>query len=804
MKKHNYFILFLLALFPLSALLADAHMGLNAGNEKTNSGRETQSVTENGTALIFNGMELASNLSHWAWGGSSFALEVGAGNIAGRNAMKWVQGDEWGSGWTGVGVTALPVFNLAATWQTDTATITLKVDAGVDTLRIQYEGGGGKVGTKFKPIADGAWHTYKFPLRQMVYQDNTSGFDSSNINVVGIMSNANSITGKVIYITDWWTGHPAITFPAIVFNGVAVPSRLAQFTWGQSTLGVEIGAGVVANSNALKWVQGNEWNNGWTGMGFNVSPGYDLGGAWPIDSVTFKLKCDTGVDTLRVQFESGAGKVGKKFKPIADGAWHTYSIPLREMVPQDNTTGFDSSNVTVIGMMAEATGIAGKVIYITDWWTGHPVFDVIPPNAPTGITPFTGTFQNVVTWVDVPGEAGEKYDIYYSLNPITDVKAPGVEVVKLGVAENLQLFEHLLYSPATNQNTIYYYAVTCSDAAGNTSAPGANTTALTNTAKGVPSFSLNPPTSFVADGALTEWAGITPIIMKPSDGSGHIVANTAVSGDADLTVKAYLAMDQQYMYVAFDIDDDVVAFTQTQTSYLNDCADLYVGLYNWHGMPHTSYQRGASPDYHFRFAKDRLFLDGGADSILAPGANYYWEEKSVPGYVVEAKIPFATLATKMKDSLFVPEDGKRLPLDFGINDADATGSREGIMTYSPYNEDQSWNNVSRWLYNWVGTKWFTVGVEDVKANDMSYALSQNYPNPFNPATKINYSVKQAGHVSMKIYDIMGREVATLINEVQTAGNHTVNFNAARLSSGVYFYTVVSGSFKETKKMVLLR
>ena len=84
--------------------------------------------------------------------------------------------------------------------------------------------------------------------------------------------------------------------------------------------------------------------------------------------------------------------------------------------------------------MAEESGIAGKVIYITDWWTGNPEFDVVPPSAPLNVSAFAGDKQNIITWDDVPGETGEKYDVYYSENPITDIA--NAEVVKFNIAEN--------------------------------------------------------------------------------------------------------------------------------------------------------------------------------------------------------------------------------------------------------------------------------------------------------------------------------------------------------------------------------
>ena len=84
----------------------------------------------------------------------------------------------------------------------------------------------------------------------------------------------------------------------------------------------------------------------------------------------------------------------------------------------------------------------------------------------------------------------------------------------------------------------------------------------------------------------------------------------------------------------------------------------------------------------------------------------------------------------------------------------------------------------------------------------TYSLAQNYPNPFNPSTRINYNVGEPGLVQLKIYNVLGVEVVTLVNEQQNSGNYEVDFNAARLSSGVYFYSLSVNNFTQTRKMIL--
>lgn len=86
----------------------------------------------------------------------------------------------------------------------------------------------------------------------------------------------------------------------------------------------------------------------------------------------------------------------------------------------------------------------------------------------------------------------------------------------------------------------------------------------------------------------------------------------------------------------------------------------------------------------------------------------------------------------------------------------------------------------------------------------TYALAQNYPNPFNPATTISYQIPAEGQVSLKVYDMLGNEVATLVNEIKTAGEYQVEFNAGGIASGIYFYRLQAGSFVETKRMMLMK
>jgi endo-1,4-beta-xylanase len=108
-----------------------------------------------------------------------------------------------------------------------------------------------------------------------------------------------------------------------------------------------------------------------------------------------------------------------------------------------------------------------------------------------------------------------------------------------------------------------------------------------------------------------------------------------------------------------------------------------------------------------------------------------------------------------------------------------------------------------WLAQFVKNN--PTGVDLVASSvPLKYQLEQNFPNPFNPVTTIRYSISKTSNVSLKVFDVLGREVQTLVNTMQAPGLYTVSLNAQGLGSGVYFYQLSAGTFTETKKLMLLK
>ncbi len=185
-----------------------------------------------------------------------------------------------------------------------------------------------------------------------------------------------------------------------------------------------------------------------------------------------------------------------------------------------------------------------------------------------------------------------------------------------------------------------------------------------------------------------------------------------------------------------------------------------------------------------------------------------WEtatEKNSYGFEVERKqIPLPPSA----DSPFVKGETSEASGGFSkIGFVEGNGNSNSPKSYSFVDKNHSSGNYSYRLKQIDRDGKFTYSqTVEVTLNDApkEFTLIQNYPNPFNPATSINYQLPLNGYVTLKVFDALGKEIVTLVNEVKEAGNYSVNFNAENLSSGLYFYQLTSGSFHQTRKMVLMK
>ncbi len=218
---------------------------------------------------------------------------------------------------------------------------------------------------------------------------------------------------------------------------------------------------------------------------------------------------------------------------------------------------------------------------------------------------------------------------------------------------------------------------------------------------------------------------------------------------------------------------------------------------------------------------------------------YFTNSRAIPGIYFEeaANYPLLTISLTIQftppsitiDQSIQPTANKYLKINLQsgvdfliaiITNCDALAANENPNQLFPftyklfnYNEIGSIPIVNNYYYTFgvsdpaywsIGHIFNDIaGVNEEIVNE-SYDLSQNYPNPFNPLTTINYQVPELSYVTMKVYNVLGNEVATLVNEEKAAGNYEVKLNASNLPSGVYFYQLHAGSFIETKKMILMK
>ncbi len=152
----------------------------------------------------------------------------------------------------------------------------------------------------------------------------------------------------------------------------------------------------------------------------------------------------------------------------------------------------------------------------------------------------------------------------------------------------------------------------------------------------------------------------------------------------------------------------------------------------------------------------------------------------------------------VKEKLYFTNDGgKTYSLQLSTNDS-------AIMEIVFVNEKVGWV-LSQNGKVYKTTSGTTVNVsKDDSELPSKMELSQNYPNPFNPTTSISYQIPKSGYVALKVFDSLGKEATTLVDEYKTAGNHKVKFDGSKLSSGIYFYQLKSGMLTETKKLVILK
>jgi len=300
----------------------------------------------------------------------------------------------------------------------------------------------------------------------------------------------------------------------------------------------------------------------------------------------------------------------------------------------------------------------------------------------------------------------------------------------------------------------------------------------------------------VPDGAAPAIDGVMDDAWKtiPEVSMNTYVENpdlTTFSGKEDLQFSYRAMWDEAAFYFFGQVIDDEI-HTDGSNSYENDSFELFLDNQNLK----TNGPYVAGNDIQCRWVYGETALRAGWADV----GEWKWVETDY-GYDIELKIPADTLSALISFDL---EEGHEFGFEVQVNDREA-GTRETMGKWWDAT-NEAWHNPSYFgTAELVGVGGRTGVAPSPGANMVkSFRLAQNYPNPFNPTTSIDYSINSKGMVNLTVYNLLGHEVATLVNEVKSLGNYTVLFDASNLPSGIYFYQLKAGSEVTTQKMTLLK
>jgi hypothetical protein len=769
--------------------------------------------------VFFNG-DIPDSMSVWTWGfadNEAAATPVpNSGYSPGTKAIRWTAYN--GDGYQGIflyfdsyeGVDMSPV------WATDSVYFKLRAPNGLDAADpnlnvVLYDPTDTNVWDycawyevpNFHDIDDGAWHQFAVALADL--QVWTTPIDQTNIIAVSFEFFDTGISSQFL-IDEVWIGNQNVSQKMTIFNGnEVVPNLNSYYRWGFADDSFQIaeGEGATEGTNAMLWENNTEV---YGGLGFEFDL-HDMSWSWQVDTVKLKVKAPAGINDLMLVWWDWNWNTAEFVIDASvvtwDGTWKSLEIPMSDFTVND---GFDKTIIYSISIQPATAPIPERILF-DDFWIGNPDIDIVAPGIPQNvIADVTTPYINFIYWNDIAEETGETYDVYASLSEITDLNAPGVFQIAQNIAEGDAAY-HYLYYPLEDGPVSYYYAVTCTDAAGNSSpGPGVSAQAYQNTGAKRPVISLEPPQNFVADSYLDEWQHIEPFTLHP-DRNLILEENGTITDSLDYSLKCYVAMDPEYLYVAFDVFDDNFTWQpeNTQPWWEDESIEFYFGLYE-RGQFHTSFDRGAEPDYRLVFLPDKLLLYNG-DSLMTGSTEYIFEPLGGFGgadYIIEARIPFSQIQLA-EDSVFTVTEGMAIPFEIFATDADVVdGSADTRIQLGSSPDLNPWGmSTQSWTFSWIGIPVLSSIGEDIPVV-YAYSLADNYPNPFNPETRIEYVLAETGKTELSIYNAVGQKIRTLVNERQTAGRHHVRFDGQGFASGIYFYRVTSGEFSQTKKMLLIK
>ncbi len=340
------------------------------------------------------------------------------------------------------------------------------------------------------------------------------------------------------------------------------------------------------------------------------------------------------------------------------------------------------------------------------------------------------------------------------------------------------------------------------------------------------------------DGVLEEWNYCFPVDMNQSSIPPYSRAwNWFPEDNYDLSSALKFMYDDQYLYVGASVRDDVPGVNPVEGDWNTDAIEIYIGNYEIADFgvrpEHTGYiNSGDELDvqlgFYYNADADKAYIklwNPGDRAGLVPMVESQAKAKVWPGgdgYDFEARLSLKELAQMVDDAGvrtfdFMAMQGAILPCTYALYDRDEW-TRDDFQGYQYVSNDAApyqgpgaggWEGVEilpKNLYDVLGWLWENYTTVDKHKPTVvaSSSLMQNYPNPFNPTTTIEFALDRSRNISLRVYDLMGKEVAVLAQGVHPAGVHHVTFSGENLSGGLYLYRLEYDGFSETRRMVLLK
>lgn len=425
-----------------------------------------------------------------------------------------------------------------------------------------------------------------------------------------------------------------------------------------------------------------------------------------------------------------------------------------------------------------------------------------------------------ITWED--NEIGtETYNVYMSDAPITDVTAPGVKLIGNAIPHGTQYYDFRPYSSKVTEVT-RYFAVTAIDASGAEFELGANSAVgplvCATSAPAKAMYVKDFANVFSLDGLDTEFTDYKQYGLKAERHNGSDTTGWTPESP-DMSWNATFIVDDNYLYISADVtDNDINAngnepVVSGSQAWMGDALEFYIGFYNAiiEPQPHLykDVDLAGTGDWRIGFTAWGSTQKSGSSDFEFPGVERtVYQKFTGDGYIIEVRIALDSLA-KGGDLQVV--NGAMLPLRIDGTDMDPAGGDTERTLWTGWGNtgnSEDWKRPSTFGFlEVVGGP--TAVEEKPVAQPLEFKLNNNYPNPFNPSTTITFSLAAKTDVQVVVYNLLGKQIRTLVNATRNAGTYTIQWDGKdesgqALPTGMYFCRMKTPEYNRIMKMTLLK